>query len=1051
MSESERKVTLHPEGSAQAPTNGTGGPQHYYGTGYPTHFHHIPQHHMQHSPPPPAVYQKDERTQRQYSKLKQKLERKQTNRNNGIAHLNAEANSGASTPSLSPRKELNGRAGSSSGVSGGSSGGGSSAPSTSSSSGPSPAGGGTTSSGAWSEEGEASSAETSVQGDAPSAPVSVQDEQEKAEEARLQAILDNYALKRTIQVNEVTPTSALVLWNAPLHEDVVVPEGERVYDLLLADNTGRFKAIYSGHSLTLRVRDLKPGTEYSVCLRVHNGNLLSKPSSATTFLAPATRPFAMQAPRVTQRTRTSLLLRWPAASDNGARLLYYVLEMDDGEGFTEITRPRTRQHTVNNLRPQTRYRFRIAAVNELGRGDWSEETVAWTTGSPPPAPAPPSLSTATNESLLLGWERRADEEFTLQMDDAARGHGFLPVYSGSDRSYMCTGLHRATDYRFRLRCETVDGQGPWSVEVTYRTLPERPGPPSRPTSRGRIHSRAFRLRWDPPTDDGGAIVDCYTLELDAGEGYKPAYRGSEREAHCDRLLPGTPYKARVRCSNEAGTSEWSAAETVTTEAAAPAACAAPLPAAEPRATLQALRWCAPECTGGAPLTEYRVDVTDAAGLTRLAYQGLDCECVVRELTPGCEYSATVTAYNKVGAGPTSPALTFTTAAAPPDAPDTPSAEVQGPRTARLEWSPPRENGAPVLDYRLEMSATNVDDAFSEIYRGIETSYEISRLVPFSPYFFRVCATNAAGRSAWSGVRDVLTPRAPPAAPAGLRSDATPDSLRLHWRAPNCHGADVLRYRVEVGDAAFDTDGPAPERLVQGLAPDTVYRVRVAALNELGLGEWSEEARAATRPPPPAPPALRCVQAAHNYLRLEWPVAGGEGAQYCVEMRSLDARDFRPVYRGSARSCKVKKLREATSYAFRIRVSDERGGRGPWSEPLDAATIAAPPPAPRAPALQLPGPRCALAAWDAVDDAEYVLQCARAKDVVYKQVYAGSETQFVLEELEAGAEYLVRVCAVRSGLAGAWSAAARLLVPAGAAAACGGRGRRARCSRATWRC
>lgn len=65
----------------QGPTNGAGGPQHYYPGGYP-HYH-VPQHHMQHSPPP--IYQKDERTQRAYSKLKQKLERKQhTTRNNGI-------------------------------------------------------------------------------------------------------------------------------------------------------------------------------------------------------------------------------------------------------------------------------------------------------------------------------------------------------------------------------------------------------------------------------------------------------------------------------------------------------------------------------------------------------------------------------------------------------------------------------------------------------------------------------------------------------------------------------------------------------------------------------------------------------------------------------------------------------------------------------------------------------------------------------------------------------------------------------------------------------
>lgn len=731
--------------------------------------------------------------------------------------------------------------------------------------------------------------------------------------------------------------------------------------------------------------DLRPGCEYSVCLQIRAGELTGAASEAATFRAPAAPPERVAAPRVSQHSRTALQLRWPAAHDNGARLLHYLLEMDAGEGFVEVARPRTRQHTVNNLRSQTCYRFRLAAVNEVGCGEWSEEIAAWTTGAPPPAPPPPTLHSASSDALVLGWERRADEEFTLQMDDPTRGHGFLPVYSGADDSYECTGLKRATAYRFRLRCETSYGQGPWSTEVTFCTLPERPGMPGRPTPRGRIHSRSIRFRWDPPGEDGGAAVECYTLELDAGEGFRAAYNGPDREAHCDRLQPGTLYRARVRCANKIGESEWSATENVTTDAAGPGVCGTPEPAAEARPTLLSIRWRPPDCTGGVPLTEYRVEVFEEGGAARLAYQGLDCECVLRDLIPGRHYRTWVTAYNKVGPGPVSAVLTFVTAAAPPDAPDVPSARLEGARAAHVEWMAPQDNGAPVIDYRLEMSATNVDDAFAEVYRGMETSCLVGRLTPFSPYFFRVCATNSAGRGAWSGVRDVLTPRAPPAAPAGLRHEATADSLRLHWRVPACYGAEVLRYRVGVDDTEFDTDGPTPERLVEGLTPDTVYRVRVAAFNELGLGEWSEEARAATRPPPPAAPPLRCVQAAHNYLRLEWPAVGGEGAQYCVEMRSFEARDFRPVYRGSARSCKVKKLREASTYAFRIRASDERGGRGPWSAPVEAATAAAPPPAPRTPTLSVSAPRAALVEWDALDDAEYVLQCARGKDSVFKQV------------------------------------------------------------------
>lgn len=209
--------------------------------------------------------------------------------------FNADANSGASTPSLSPRKELNGRAGSSSGVSSGGSGAssGSSLPSSGPSSGASTAGGagsgGTTSSGAWSEEGEASSAETSVQGDG-SAAASVQGDGEPEDETDAQAILDMFAARRTPQVNyllffmflssllkngkifcckfinnnnyccyflfvqitDVSSTSALVIWNLPVQEDVIVPNGELTYDLLLADRGGRYKAIYSGQSLTCR-------------------------------------------------------------------------------------------------------------------------------------------------------------------------------------------------------------------------------------------------------------------------------------------------------------------------------------------------------------------------------------------------------------------------------------------------------------------------------------------------------------------------------------------------------------------------------------------------------------------------------------------------------------------------------------------------------------------------------------------------------------------------------------------------------------------------------
>lgn len=82
---------------------------------------------------------------------------------------------------------------------------------------------------------------------------------------------------------------------------------------------------------------------------------------------------------------------------------------------------------------------------------------------------------------------------------------------------------------------------------------------------------------------------------------------------------------------------------------------------------------------------------------------------------------------------------------------------------------------------------------------------------------------------------------------------------------------------------------------------------------------------------------------------------------------------------------VKKLREATTYQFRIRASDERGGRGAWSEPVEGRTTLAPPPAPRVPDVVLTAPRGATVSWEPLDDATYLLQCARGKDSLFKQV------------------------------------------------------------------
>lgn len=168
---------------------------------------------------------------------------------------------------------------------------------------------------------------------------------------------------------------------------------------------------------------------------------------------------------------------------------------------------RGRTHTLQKLQPATTYNFRLAVANEVGKSLYSDPISYSTYDNPPTPPNPPSLVEATVQSLHLQWNRRPkDDEFILQMNDPKNKYGHMNVYNGRETHHICRGLTCFSDYTFRLRARNDDGISPWSEEVTYRTLPDRPARPSKPVVKGRIHAHCFKLKWEPPSDTGGAEI-----------------------------------------------------------------------------------------------------------------------------------------------------------------------------------------------------------------------------------------------------------------------------------------------------------------------------------------------------------------------------------------------------------------------------------------------------------------------------------------------------------------------------------------------------------------
>lgn len=111
------------------------------------------------------------------------------------------------------------------------------------------------------------------------------------------------------------------------------------------------------------------------------------------------------------------------------------------------------------------------------------------------------------------------------MDELTSGYGYMVVYNGPDTEYTQVKLKRFTEYKFKLRSSNDGGQSPWSEEVTFKTLPDRPMNPTKPVVKGHIHAHSFRLRWAPPINTGGAEISQYILEVNSGSGYSVIYTG----------------------------------------------------------------------------------------------------------------------------------------------------------------------------------------------------------------------------------------------------------------------------------------------------------------------------------------------------------------------------------------------------------------------------------------------------------------------------------------------------------------------------------------------
>lgn len=847
---------------------------------------------------------------------------------------------------------------------------------------------------------------------------------------------------RVPTVSQLGARQAVASWSAPEASGGATLDGV-AYELLLSEKglDRPAKLFKCGKSLEQKLEDLKPATEYLLCIQAHLDDIRGSPSPSVEFKTSSCEPDTPQPPKLVSRTKNTIVVKWNAPSDNGSKITCYVLEYDQGnEGqFVPVFTGLQKQFKVSKLAASTVYSFRLAATNAVGTSPWSGVSRFTTCGAAPPAPEPPTVVQVTCSTATLEWNARpCDDSYTLSIEQEGSQHGFLPVYNGSDTKFTCTRLVRKTEYRFRLVAHNEEGSSGPSRVGTLQTLADRPGRPSRPCAKGRVHSNHFVAAWDAPKDDGGAPVTHYCLQMDSGKGFDAVYTGSEREATCTGLEPGSSYRLRVNCTSCGGTSDFSEVSTVVTTALCPGVCDPPRLHGKPKAISAHLRWGAASSTGGAAVTSYELQVSEEDdSQSRVAYRGPDMDCTVAGLSPGCTYLFRVRAVNSVGAGPWSEPLQAQSGAGSPDPPTNLAVQVRSSTCAAVSWDEAVCHGAPVLEYQLECRRIGgeEDAAYVQAYAGRNTHYEARNLEPASTYCFRVMACSSAGSSTFSDPVECSTPAGVPGHVGSMTCVRGPTSLEVSWSAPACHGADITHYLVEVCEGSpvhsqAQASSPAPSApvthttegtqiLLVDLQPETNYRIRVQAVNAVGAGPLSSPAlRTSTQALPPPAPTLECLSAGHNSLRLRWTdhQAARDVLQYTLDME-VKPGIFATLYQGPSRSYKALRLQENQAYRFRVRASSDAGD-GPYSEPYSFTTSRAAPPAVKAPRASPLGESSCLLEWQPVkpvgeDPISYVVQLQHSGNSEFSVVYRGRDTSCTLSNLvPRGAFHWARVAAVR---------------------------------------
>nr|XP_054950292.1 receptor-type tyrosine-protein phosphatase F isoform X13 [Pan paniscus] len=315
---------------------------------------------------------------------------------------------------------------------------------------------------------------------------------------------------RRVQARMLSASTMLVQWEPPEEPNGLV-RGYRVY---YTPDSRRPPNAWHKHNtdagLLTTVGSLLPGITYSLRVLAFTAVGDGPPSPTIQVKTQQGVPAQPADFQAEVESDTRIQLSWllpPQERIIMYELVYWAAEDEDQQH--KVTFDPTSSYTLEDLKPDTLYRFQLAARSDMGVGVFTPTIEARTAQSTPSAPPQKVMCVSMGSTTVrVSWvPPPADSrngvitQYSVAyeaVDGEDRGRHVVDGISREHSSWDLVGLEKWTEYRVWVRAHTDVGPGPESSPVLVRTDEDVPSGPPRKVEVEPLNSTAVHVYWKLP-------------------------------------------------------------------------------------------------------------------------------------------------------------------------------------------------------------------------------------------------------------------------------------------------------------------------------------------------------------------------------------------------------------------------------------------------------------------------------------------------------------------------------------------------------------------------